>query len=149
MTYQETLYKSAELKAIAGRMLRRIEALNTDGVCVDTILSRGSSGCSLAAGILALSKAPLYHVFVRKEGERSHGSRTHAGSWGKGDAVIVDDFVLTGATVDAIIFSEACVRPKGEKVRAILVAKNNSDTVHGEYNGLPIYHCGIDNCYGE
>lgn len=66
---------------------------------------RGSSGAilgSLLAANLPLDELEINVKYVRKEGERSHGSNTDLCCTNRALSIIVDDFVDTGKTINAI-----------------------------------------------
>lgn len=85
----------AELKEFAKRYLA---CLPRDVTC---LLTRGSSGCSIASAMIALSDRGLHHVHVKKSEEVGHSN--YAGLWSGEDVVaVVDDFVDTGATIEAL-----------------------------------------------
>ena len=145
MRYDDDCFKSQTLKATATNMATQIQFLNRrkrGSVRIDTVMSRGSSGCSLASAVLALSDIPLSHIYVRKPHEKSHGNSEYAGSIGDNKkAIIVDDVVSTGDTVKAVL--DQAFR-MGIKVVAILTGgcRCASDTLRQECD-LPVYPCGI------
>jgi hypothetical protein len=70
---------------------------------IDVLLSRGSSGCCIASGIIATSKIKINHVHIRKD-------RSHSGVFCGGSHIntslkyaIVDDFIANGETIKTII----------------------------------------------
>ena len=69
----------------------------------DAIAFSGSSGCALAFSIAATLTMPL--IYVRKQGEKSHGSMVECNNYKKEikTYLIVDDFVDTGNTVEYIV----------------------------------------------
>lgn len=100
VTYQKTFFESEDLQAFASVFLR---ALPAD---VDKIVSTGSSGCSIASAMLAISKRKLQHFYIRKEKERqeSHGNSVVGNLdclYGK--VAIVDDFIASGETIRRVI----------------------------------------------
>jgi len=76
---------------------------------VDVLLSRGASGCSLAAALIlyaGLRGRRLNHVHFRKKSELAHSN--HAGTFDEdmsGDHVycVVDDFISSGETLREIL----------------------------------------------
>ena len=140
--YNEDCFNGDELREVASRMVEQIRQMNSDGDNVDTVLSRGSSGCSLASAILALADFNLYHVYIRKPGEKPHsGNNEYAGRWGNGNAVIVDDLVASGNTVDTILKSEP-VRYREEECGAKIVGVLVGSRGVRNHKNLPVYHCG-------
>jgi adenine/guanine phosphoribosyltransferase-like PRPP-binding protein len=87
---------------------------NTLGV--DAIAFCGSSGCAIAFNLATRHKIPL--IYVRKKGEKSHGSKVecNAGRIPIAKYLIVDDFVDQGSTVDHIINS---INKHAKKVHAV------------------------------
>jgi len=133
--YDRIFFQSGQLKDAAKRMLRLIGKLNRGGANIDTVISRGSSGCSIAAAILALSKKEMHHLYIRKPGEDSHGKIYQSGRWGSGKAVIVDDFISTGATITAILDS---VPVYDKKSCIVCVLVNDTESRHGD---IDVYNC--------
>lgn len=72
---------------------------------VGTLVSSGSSGCAIASAMLVLSKRPLLHVYVQKQGEKSHdGAINHTYTSAKARiSAIVDDFSQNGNTIRHIV----------------------------------------------
>ena len=67
----------------------------------DAVAFSGSSGCAIAFYVASKYRIPL--IYVRKTGERAHGSIVECNY--QGDIrkyLIVDDFVSSGATVEHI-----------------------------------------------
>ena len=100
LRYATDLYNAIELKYWAQWYL---EALPKD---VETLVVRGSSGVSLASAMCALSTRPLNFVALRKTGESAH-STVYAGEFlaaygHRKHLAIVDDFIYTGTTIEAI-----------------------------------------------
>jgi len=97
MTYQVTLYFHRQLQRCAKVFLAH---LPDD---VNALMSTGSSGCALASAMVALSKRPLDHLYVRKEcncdshnsGSSGHYSHTLL-------YAIVDDVVDQGDTMERL-----------------------------------------------
>ena len=97
VSYAESFFKSDKVKVFAKAYLKRLPP------DVDTLLSRGSSGCAIATAMICLSDRLLNHVYIRKEHENSHGSYT-AGAFGDdGKCAIVDDFINSGETIAEIL----------------------------------------------
>lgn len=99
--YRKTFFEHS-LKEAAKAYLA---ALPKDITC---LLTMGSSGCSIASAMIALTdKVELHHVYVKKEGEYSHCNT--GGNFEPGDKIaIVDDFIDTGTTVEKLMkFAEA------------------------------------------
>jgi len=107
---------------------------------IDGIISRGSSGCSIATAILTVSTNPeLRHFYFRKDGEDSHGG-SHTAYLYKREGedkkvVIVDDFIQTGSTLDHLL------RHAEESkmiVVAIIVGRHNGNETATEYRGIKL-----------
>ena len=144
MLYNDECFKSADLRKFAESMVRKIKWLNSEGGNIDTIISRGSSGCSLASAVLALADFPLYHLFIRHPSafHTEHGEQNNAGMWGKGNAVIVDDFICSGETISIILNSEPVIsrveRLKDREIVGVLICARD-----GSHEQLPVYSCSI------
>ena len=98
LRYATDLYNAIELKYWAQWYL---EVLPKG---VRTLVVRGSSGISLASAMCTLSTRPLNFVALRKPGESAH-SAAYAGTFPherNAHLAIVDDFIQTGATIEAI-----------------------------------------------
>lgn len=104
MRYGESLYVGNSLRWFAKLYLKSLPDE------VNTLISTGSSGNSIASAMLALSPAErqLHHIQVRKEEESAHCQR-YAGnihpisSFKYGIYAIVDDFIQTGDTMNRVI----------------------------------------------
>jgi orotate phosphoribosyltransferase-like protein len=136
MLYDSDCFLSVSLKEVAKSMIRQINRLNKSGACIDTIISRGSSGCTLASAILALSKKDLYHLHIRKPNETSHGVNEYAGEWGHEQAVIVDDFIMSGKTITTILGTEVVKKRKAKVIGVLIGAKK------GSHEAIKVYCCG-------
>lgn len=70
---------------------------------IDALACCGSSGMMAAAVLTVALDIPI--IYVRKQGESSHGSSVESNSIGKPILryLIVDDFICTGATLDRIV----------------------------------------------
>jgi orotate phosphoribosyltransferase len=137
MWYDHDYFVSQTLRKHAKAMLRQIKLLNYSGAGINTLLSRGASGCSIASAILALSDMPLYHTFVRKPHESAHGKSDCAGVSGRRKCVIVDDLISTGETIRNILnYAET----RHLTVVAILVASCDS-WGQETFDDIPIYKC--------
>lgn len=97
---------------LANRRFKELK--NTLGV--DAIAFCGSSGCAIAFNLATRHKIPL--IYVRKKGEKSHGSKVECNSGRTPIAkyLIVDDFVDRGTTIDHIIKS---INQHAKKVGAV------------------------------
>ena len=97
VNYGESFYNTKELRYFAEMYLRYLPKE------VNTLVSMGSSGNSIASAMLILSDRPLSHIQVRKSKEDAHMSE-YAG-WFQKNAVcaIVDDFISCGNTVQTLI----------------------------------------------
>ena len=133
--YEKDFFQSNTLTEVARNMVLRIRQLNREGKNIDTLISRGSSGCSIASAILALSRKRMYHLYIRKPNDDSHGNPHKAGDWGKGNAVIVDDFIRSGRTVTELMDSTPVCWDKERVVGVLIGAKN------GYHNELPVFCC--------
>ena len=144
--YDDAFFHSNTIKETALQMLGVINHLNSlrKRQKIDTLISRGSSGCTIASAMLALSSIDLHHVFVRKPHENSHGDCDKAGHRGKGLCVMVDDFISTGETARKIL---DFANDNSIKVVAILLGSRSGETFF--YNGhkkgiskIKVWHCG-------
>lgn len=88
--------KAQEIAAILPEMMHKLGA--------DAVAVTGKSGISLAFATLMLIDFPL--IVVRKRGENSHGNPIE-GTQGVDvrKYIILDDFVSSGATIQAIVSS--------------------------------------------
>lgn len=85
--------KSADRKFASLRKTMKIDAL---AFC-------GSSGAAIAFPLAMRNNVPM--IYVRKRGEKSHGSRVECNDEGINTYIIVDDFISTGDTVRHIMGS--------------------------------------------
>lgn len=99
LTYGKSFFNSEELSYWAKLYLKYIP----DDVKI--ILSRGSSGCSIASAILTISPERKFeHINVPKKGEDRHlGRSPYISNSLYKRCVIVDDFIGTGSTLFNII----------------------------------------------
>ena len=68
---------------------------------IDALAFAGSSGCAIAFILSVALQIPL--IYVRKEGEKSHGSDIEGNAWkGVTKYLIVDDFIDEGNTMNHI-----------------------------------------------
>ncbi len=118
MEYRKSFFRSDNLQKYAKEYLK---VLPKDVTC---LVSRGSSGCSIASAMLVLSERRLKHWYIRKERERAHEG-WDAGFRNKRDIfAIVDDFINSGQTVEKII--NYIKKEYGIKnIRCIIVAYND------------------------
>jgi orotate phosphoribosyltransferase len=101
MDYEGACYDGENLRAIGRAFAKWIP-----DDC-DVVASTGSSGCAIAtATIMSYRQRKLTHLYVRKPRELRHGGDTtikkHDIGWrykGNKNAVIVDDFIESGASV--------------------------------------------------
>jgi len=94
--YDIDLYGTKSLKKITNKYLKKLPE------DVTTIVSTGSSGCSIATSLLLKSKRELKHSYIRKPCYRSHSCRTRNIS--NNDIVaIADDFIQSGGTIKRIL----------------------------------------------
>ena len=115
--YASTFYKASTLHITA---LEYLAVLPKD---VKGLISMGYSGCSIAAGMLALSKRQLHHVSIRKDGEQGHQC-TYAGNMDENLTwAIVDDFISTGETLRRIL---KVAEVRGWKISCVVVNYNAS-----------------------
>lgn len=112
LSYSCSLYQSKGLGEIAREYYK---AIPKD---VKYIVTMGTSGCSLATAILMVADRELFHVSFRKEGESAHSSKYAGEINGAGSAVIVDDFIATGETVQKIM---ACAKAQNVKIKAVIM----------------------------
>ena len=94
--YNQELFRSRDIRK-CGEAYLKVLPSNITG-----LLSRGSSGCSIAAAMLTLYPHILIHTAIRKKHENAHFP------WGGLQPnstliyAIVDDFISGGHTVDCI-----------------------------------------------
>lgn len=113
--YGESLF-NRDLRKWATKFL---EKLPKDVTC---LVSRGSSGCSIASAMIALSDNPLlHHYHIKKYRKDSHHET--AGFIFETDVVaIVDDFIDHGDTIKAI---QDCLQQNRKQEKYIIVHHNN------------------------
>ena len=108
-----------------------LRVLPSDVTC---LLSRGSSGCSIASAMLVLSERELYHIHIKKKGEPSHSSI--AGEFGEDSVIaIVDDLVDTGETVRILVEAAA---DQYRKVKYLLSTSLSSHPSLSTFKGTAI-----------
>lgn len=90
VSYNISFYHTKSLRDFAKLYL---EYLPTE---VNTIVSTGSSGCSIAAAMLCLSNRPLKHVYISKVREYRHADKSQIKNQ---PIAIVDDFFCSGKTI--------------------------------------------------
>jgi len=123
VTYGQSLFYGSSLKQI---VLEYLALLPDD---IDTLVSRGSSGCAICTAMLLCSERQLYHVSYRKEGEDSHSGLGYSGGFGRHEIAIVDDFISTGQTVKFLVDK---LTGENRKVGAIVVNRFQNPA-GGEY----------------
>lgn len=100
MQYNQTLYRSLEVSREAARYLA---TLPED---VTSLVSRGYSGCAIASAMITLAGLEgrsLQHVCIRKNAEAGHQHFGGQLPWQDSILAIVDDFIDTGDTIEAIV----------------------------------------------
>ena len=99
INYNTTFYDSLTLREAADAYLRQLPPET------DLLLSRGSSGASIAAAMLTryFGKEGLAHCYVRKPHEAAHTTGWAGCRMRSNHAVVVDDVIDTGSTVEAIL----------------------------------------------
>ncbi len=139
--YGESFYKAYDLKYFAKKYLKKLPK------DVDILISRGSSGNSIASAMLTLCEREIYHIHVRKNNRESG----HSGSVIGIDSVcvdgektyiaaIVDDFIDTGKTIEEImkkVSSQSYGVFRYTKVKYILV-HHDSSSRYARYRQLGI-----------
>lgn len=105
LEYGYSFYNNVEIQKFAKAMLKVLPE-NVDG-----LLSTGVSGNSIASAMLTLSKKPLFHYYIRKNNDKSHGGNC-VGYHGCHNYAIVDDIVSTGTTIKKIL-----TKAKKQKLR--------------------------------
>lgn len=101
----------------------------------DAIAFTGISGAAIAFPLAAALNKPL--ICVRKKGVSTHSHREVEGYLDNGSYIIVDDFIVSGDTVDRIVqaIAEAgCMATP----QAIYLYEPTSGEYSDEYNGIPI-----------
>lgn len=91
MRYAISFYHTKSLQAYAKKYLKVLPKI------VTTLVSTGSSGCSIASAMLCLSKRKLFHYYIPKGNEVRH--MTPVINLEHQNVAIVDDFICTGSTV--------------------------------------------------
>ena len=92
---------------------------------VNVLVSMGSSGSTIATAMLVLANRPLYHVYLRKDGENTHAAISDPWDNNAYDldnpfpTAVVDDFCGGGTTIATIMER---LNPEKFKVRAIIVS---------------------------
>lgn len=110
LSYAETLHFTDAFVNVLGKFylpaIRKIRARNRGKKI--RLISTGSSGSILAAGIMAkMPKVKMSHVYIQKEGAKSHNG-SYSGYFFSGDSkntisVFVDDIIDEGHTLDRIV----------------------------------------------
>lgn len=99
--YQETFFHQASLREAAMQYIKVLPDY------VDTIISTGSSGLTIATAMLLLSKRRLFHTYIRKGRETGHGNKfVGATVSSASQCAFVDDFISTGSTLKRVL--KAC-----------------------------------------
>lgn len=108
---------------------------------VDIIIVRGLSGVLVAAAIAAKYNMPF--GVVRKPSEVSHSTSTlewpDYGMYKTG--LIVDDFIVSGATIQTIVDTVGRHTPKTKLTGLVLYNAVNEDRIR--YAGMPIFKVGL------
>ena len=134
VTYDQSFYASTELQYWAERYLKVLPPH------IDTLLCRGRSGTMIASAMVAISKRPLSFILIRKVEEESHSCRDYGGNYcDNAKATIVDDFIDTGKTINAI---ELWASKAGVVVDSIIVGHIN-DMYHKPMSNTPIITVGV------
>lgn len=89
---------------------------------VKTLIVCSSSGCALAAAIIALSKKDLKMIYVNKPNEKSHRGVDYAGELGDRDFCFVDDEIDTGSTLELCL--DFTRETMGEKIKYVIILNN-------------------------
>lgn len=100
VAYNEDFYQQKPLRKWARRFLSVLPPE------VETLVSTGSSGCTIATAMQILSKRPLCHKHI-KQSKKAH---TQNAGFSKGISAFVDDFIDTGNTLQFVI--DAGFKPK-------------------------------------
>lgn len=99
--YNKSFFRTKALKYWAEKYLKALPSEVTHLVC------RGASGTSIASAMVVMSDRELKTLIVRKEGENAHscaiGGYTGCTYMANIVCAIVDDFVASGETVNAIL----------------------------------------------
>ncbi len=96
--YLEEVYEPVTFKKLVAKTAKRVKELKRK-LHFTHIAFRGSSGAAMAFPVSAVTGIPLVHV--RKSREKSHGYPIE----GRGTCtsyIILDDFICSGKTVNAI-----------------------------------------------
>jgi len=105
MSYGTTLYQSNTLRESVRRYGVTLNTLLNEHADIVGIVSTGSSGAILAAGLMLRKlPRPLCHIHVNKPHEGRSHSGTFSGSHKKnGSYVFVDDFIYEGVSLQRCI----------------------------------------------
>ena len=111
--------------------MRGLNRLTRDGVEFDTVYVRGNSGLIPGSVIAWRLKKSL--MILRKELELSHGNSYEGDAWFLGKkAVIIDDFVASGATLVTMV--QAATHFSGKIVGVVMYG--HSHTREERVNGF-------------
>ena len=104
------------------------------------IYSSGSSGCSIASGMLLTSKTPLEHVYIRKPIDNKHHGENYIEKLNCNHYVIVDDLISSGQTIINILKKIKHVFSTTTKITIIVGHCSNKDfhdEAFKEFNIIP------------
>ena len=99
-----------ELKELSNKIKLAVKALKRFEY--DALAFRGMSGALIAAAVALRVKKPL--IMVRKPNDTSHSSKRVEGYTGAKTYIIIDDFVCTGKTANAIMRDIKKFSPKAK-----------------------------------
>ena len=130
--YHRTLYDHDKFKKAVQVLTRRIRALNKEHG-IQAIACCGMSGAALAFPVSLATQIPV--IFVRKEGDQTHGQEVEGPCTKITKYAIIDDLVSSCATLTHIVTSiEASLGPRPAKQKAqcveiLLYNDNCNDTL--------------------
>lgn len=98
--YNASVYNTDKFELLVDHVAASVLTLR-EQIHFDAIAFRGVSGSALAFPVSYLTKIPL--ICVRKTTEGSHGYPVEGGQVNVREYAILDDFIKTGDTINAIV----------------------------------------------
>ena len=135
-----TEYLTLSPRKLASRIRNVVKAIRASKIQFDAIAYRGNSGALIAPGVAIALNKPL--ILVRKNNENSHSSYSVEGYVRpECSYIIVDDFVSSGATIEAITVDITQEVPDTLCVGVFLYEKGGYRDFSLEYKMPDRYYC--------
>ena len=115
--YHHTAFRPVELKKTVERVAKKVKTLKKK-LKFDAIAFRGISGSCVAFPVSYLTGIPL--ICVRKE-KNHHGNTVEGPAQDVMKYIIIDDFICTGDTLEAIIKKISGSKEEGAKCVGIVL----------------------------